>query len=853
MDQPAGAAPLPVDNRNLTRAARWVGGLALLYVLLWIFPFAADMGLSRFLPLHTALETAAIVAAMLSFGIAWNAWAESRPGNVILIGAVLFGAGLLDFAHTLSYHGMPDFVTPSSAQKGIAFWLAARYLVAVGLLAAALRPWRASLRANIRYRLMTWVAVYVMAIYWLVLFHPDQLPDFFVVGRGLTPLKVLLEHGLVALYATTAVLFYRQARRGAGLNAVELFSAAAIAALSELCFTLYASVSDVFNIAGHFYKVLSYGFIFRAVFVDSVRQPFEALNVALAKERDLSAEQNSFVSTLNMLDEAVLEITAEGLIIRANAGWWQLIGATPAADFKLLDSMKEEDRDGFRLYLLELNDGLRDEFRGRFRFAGAQLDKLMDCRFVAERDSEGRMYGVRGVLRDITKSHQQERHIAHMALHDALTNLPNRALLEDRIHKAIQLAERRGHRVAVCFIDVDHFKNINDAYGHKTGDALLVNLAQAIKNKLHDGDTLARWSGDEFVILLPELTGADLGRQVAQGLVDEIQQTFELDGLAVNVTFSMGIALYPDDGQDVDELLAQADRAMFHAKAQGRNNFQMFCDMANKGLDKKELHIQSRLAQAISDERIAVWFQPLVAARLQRNGGVRLAGVEALSRWHDEDLGWILPGRFIPMAESLGLIAELGNLVRRQAFEQFRQWRTTHPALHLALNISKRQLFAANFIDVLKEDVEFYGIPTTAVILEVTESVAMMDVEFAEERLRQLSAAGFTLSIDDFGTGYASLSQLHELPVGEVKIDISFVRRIHTPEGLRMVQAIVSMAQALELRTVAEGIEDEATAVVLRRLGVDLLQGYHFGRPCPADEFVTLPLFANVAPVLRSA
>ena len=849
----AGAASTSDDNRNLTRALRWVGGLTLLYGLLWLSPSSADLGLSRYLPLHTTLETAAIVVAMLSFGIAWNAWAESRPGNVLLIGAVLFGAALLDFAHTLSYHGMPDFVTASSPQKAIAFWLGARFLVAIGLLAVALRPWRASLSFKSRYLLMIALAVYVTVIYRVVLFHPDSLPDFFITGQGLTPLKVLLEYGLVAVYAATAVLFYRQARRGAGFNATELFLAAAIAALSELCFTLYASVSDIFNVVGHVYKILCYGFIFRAVFVDSVQQPFQALNVALDKEKELSAEQHSFVRTLNMLDEAVLEITTDGRIVRANEGWWQLIGIKPTAGFQLPDSIKEDDRDGFLLYLLELIDGRRGEFRGRFRFVGTQAEKLMDCRFVAERSSDGQIQGIRGVLRDITLSHQQERHIAHMALHDALTNLPNRALLEDRIHKAVQLAERGDQHVAVCLIDLDHFKNINDSHGHKTGDALLVKLANVIKSNLDEGDTLARWSGDEFVILLPELASADLARQAAQRLVEAMHQTFDIEGLSVNITFSMGVALYPDDGEEVDALLAQADRAMFHAKSQGRNNFQMFGDMTEKGLSKAKFDTQSRLAQAIRDKHITVWFQPLVAARPHRHGGVRLAGVEALARWHDEKAGWISPAVFIPMAESLGLIGELGDQVRRQALEQFVKWRTTHPRLHLALNISKRQLFAANFFDVLKADMEFYGIPHTAVTLEVTESVAMMDVEFAEERLRQLSAAGFTLSIDDFGTGYASLSQLHELPVGELKIDISFVRRIHTPEGLRMVQAIVSMAQALELRTVAEGIENEATAVILRKLEVDLLQGYHLGRPCTADEFITLPLFSAVAHALHSA
>ena len=351
--------------------------------------------------------------------------------------------------------------------------------------------------------------------------------------------------------------------------------------------------------------------------------------------------------------------------------------------------------------------------------------------------------------------------------------------------------------------------------------------------------------GDEFVILLPDLDSLDALQAVAHKLVEVMRQTFDLDGQVVSATFSMGIAVYPDDGASVDELLARADRAMFYAKSQGRNNFQLFSDMSSKGLGKKELYIQTRLAQAIRQERIDVWFQPLVGARLDERGQPRLAGMEALARWHDPDLGWISPASFIPMAENLGLIGELSDLVRRKALQRFRPWLDKRPELHLSINISKRQLFAQGFTDMLLQDAERYGIPVSALVLEVTESVALMDVEFAETRLQQLAAAGFELSIDDFGTGYASLSQLHDLPVKELKIDISFVRRAHTPEGLRLIQAIISLGQALRLRIVAEGIEDEATASILRELGVNLFQGYLFGKPMPADELAASPLIAG--------
>ena len=836
---------LQARSQDLTQAFYWLGSLTFVYLLLWQQDGGFDLGLGRFLPLHAAMETASIIVSMLVFGIAWNAYSHTRPGNVVLLGTVLLGTALLDFGHMFGYGGMPDFVTPSSPQKAIVFWLAARALVAVGLLITATRAWQPMLHRHSRYSLLVAVCGYVGAVYWLELFNAASLPVLFVQESGLTQLKIDSEYVLIVLYGLAATLFYRQARRGVAHNAADLFAAAAIAALSELCFTLYASVSDIFNFAGHIYKVISYGFIYRAVFVDSVRQPFAALNRALAKEKLWAAEQHSFVRTLDMLDEAVLELQPDGRIASANSGWWHLTGNSPGGA-PLAETIYADDRSAFLKCLGDLQNGRKDEFHGRFRImAEAAYEQWMECRFVAERDDEGQLIGIRGVLRDITKTYLQERHIAHMALHDALTGLPNRVLLEDRIKKTVQLARRTDARVAVCFIDLDHFKNINDAYGHKTGDALLLGMAKTLEKSLRDGDTIARWGGDEFVALLPGLTSAEDARNVARKLVSVMQQTYELEGQPINATFSMGISLFPDDSDSVDTLLAHADRAMFYAKSQGRNNFQLFSDMSARGLGKKELYIQSRLAQAIRDGHITSWFQPQFAATPDATGQRPLTGAEALARWHDADLGWISPGTFIPMAETLGLIHDLGQLVRRQALEQFARWYRLRPDLQLSLNISKRQLFAPDFVDTLLADAGHYGLPAAALILEVTESVALMEVECAEERLRQLVQAGFTLSIDDFGTGYASLSQLHELPVGELKVDISFVQRVHTPDGLRILQAIVNLARALGLRTVAEGVEDEATASTLMQLEVDVLQGYHLGKPCPAEDFEKLPFFAG--------
>ncbi|MBU1664128.1 MAG: EAL domain-containing protein, partial [Gammaproteobacteria bacterium] len=435
---------------------------------------------------------------------------------------------------------------------------------------------------------------------------------------------------------------------------------------------------------------------------------------------------------------------------------------------------------------------------------------------------------LRGVLRDITQRYLQERRITHMALHDALTGLPNRVLLEDRMKVAMRQAERSQRKVALGFIDLDHFKHVNDSLGHKMGDQLLIALSQRLRYHLRSGDTLARWGGDEFVVLLPDMPSIEAIREVAEKLREATGAALSVEESEFNLTFSAGFTVFPDDADSGELLLAHADRAMFYAKAQGRNNLQFFADMAHKGLGKKEIYIQQRLAAAIRDKRITNHYQPLVDAR-----SGRVNGVETLARWYEPDMGWISPATFIPMAENLGLIRDLGEQVWLQALHDMQSWEEYD--LMLSVNLSKRQLFMPYFTEKLLEDVQAHGLEPGRVTLEITESIALLDVEYAAERLKELGDAGFRLSIDDFGTGYSSLSQLHDLPVNELKIDIAFVRRIQQPQGARLIQTIVGMADTLELATVAEGVEDEAVAERLKGMGVGILQGWHLGRPMPAE------------------
>ena len=439
---------------------------------------------------------------------------------------------------------------------------------------------------------------------------------------------------------------------------------------------------------------------------------------------------------------------------------------------------------------------------------------------------------VRGVLRDITQSYLMERHVTHMALHDALTGLPNRVLLEDRCKIALRTAERSGHKVALGFMDLDHFKHVNDQFGHKAGDELLLLLSNALRNTLRSGDTLARWGGDEFVVLLTELTSADGAREAISKLVSTCHQPIVIEGNVFNATFSMGVAMYPDDADTVDSLLSQADRAMFSAKEQGRNTTRFFSDITNVDEDRKAIYIQHRLAAAIKDHKIQTWFQPIVDTRTRQ-----VVSCEALARWYDESYGWVSPATFIPMAESLGLIREIGQQVWHQAVLGLQRWRLQGMDMRISVNVSRRQLFTPTFTADLLTDLKVMDIPPEVVDLEITESVAMEDAEFTAKRLAELKEAGFGLAIDDFGTGYSSLSQLHDMPATKIKIDISFVRRAHSDQGAQLIQAIVKIASAFNLKTVAEGVESEDIAQSLQGFGVDLLQGYYFGKPMPLAEF----------------
>jgi diguanylate cyclase (GGDEF)-like protein/PAS domain S-box-containing protein len=569
---------------------------------------------------------------------------------------------------------------------------------------------------------------------------------------------------------------------------------------------------------------------------DEIGEVAQSSRILMKSVLNHDREHFAYLQTLEILEEAVVELASDGRYLLASPGWIRLTGQQRKVEGAIYDSIHPDDVENLRKQFSQLTSGEKNSLTGRMRLRRNDAKEAwIEYRFVTgdTGDTGGRgATSVRGVLRDITQSYQLEKHVTHMALHDALTGLPNRVLLEDRCKIALRTAERNGSKVALGFMDLDHFKHVNDQFGHKAGDELLMALSQALRQCLRAGDTLARWGGDEFVVLLTDINGTDDARDAIAKLEAICASPIKIEGNEFNPTFSMGVAMYPDDASTVETLLSQADRAMFSAKQQGRNTVRFYADIAHRLEDRKALYIQSRLATAIKEQQIQTWFQPIVNANTSR-----VVSCEALARWHDETYGWVSPATFIPMAENLGLIREIGQQVWKQAIDNLHRWREMGMDMKISVNVSRRQLFTPSFTADLLEDLDRLAIPVSVVDLEITESVAMEDAEHTTKRLAELTQAGFGIAIDDFGTGYSSLSQLHDMPASKIKIDISFVRRAHGEQGGQLIQAIVKIASAFKLLTVAEGVEDAETAATLREFGVDKLQGFHFGKPMNAESF----------------
>jgi diguanylate cyclase (GGDEF)-like protein len=437
----------------------------------------------------------------------------------------------------------------------------------------------------------------------------------------------------------------------------------------------------------------------------------------------------------------------------------------------------------------------------------------------------------------------QGRVLEMMAHHDALTGLPNRALLNDRLAQALAQARRSGRPVGLLFLDLDRFKDINDSLGHATGDRLLQSVADRLRALVREGDTVARLGGDEFVVMLVNLAQADDAVTIARSIAQALARPHPVDAHTLHVTASIGIAAFPGDGDSAEALLKHADAAMYRAKAQGRNAVQCYThEMSVHARQRVEL--QGALREAIERGQFELHYQP----QLELASG-RLRGVEALIRWQHPQLGMVSPERFIPLAEETGLIAPLGEWVLRTAARQLQRWRAAgHTALTMAVNLSARQVEAPDLPRQVQQVLEDCDLPAPCLELEITETALLHNADSVQATLQSLKDLGVALALDDFGTGYSSLAHLRRFPIDTIKIDKSFTAEIGaSADTTTIIRAIVALARSLGVETVAEGVETAPQLRFLSMLGCHHAQGYHLGRPVPAasiDALLALPASA---------
>jgi diguanylate cyclase (GGDEF)-like protein/PAS domain S-box-containing protein len=588
------------------------------------------------------------------------------------------------------------------------------------------------------------------------------------------------------------------------------------------------------------------------------------------QKRDEESLRNALMENQAILDSAVLGISVceDGRNLRCNAKMEEIFGYPPGGmvnvsvqsfypSLEAWDAAREDTAQDFRAgrvssyeYQLKRQDGslfwarlsgrpfdprqprgrsvwLVDDVTAR-REAAEAVRRARDELEVRVLERTAELAGANAQLQaEIVERRQAEARIHHMAYHDSLTGLPNRALLADRLDRAMLSAQRTDRGLAVMFIDLDRFKTINDSLGHMTGDALLKEVSNRLCCAVRASDTVARLGGDEFVVLLPGIRNTEESSQVAQKIIDALAAPVPLDGRMLHISPSIGICMYPDDGRDVATLMRNADAAMYHAKASGRNNYQYFTQTMNLAASQ-HFEMESNLRSALALGQFELHFQPIMDIATRR-----LATLEVLLRWRRPAAGLVMPDQFIPIVEENGLIVPIGEWVLRRACEQSVEWqRMGLQPVPLAINLSPRQFMHRGLVDSIRNILDETGIDPALIEFEITETALMQHGEHTMHVLNQINEMGIRLSIDDFGTGYSSLAYLKRFPVRKIKIDRAFIKDLEdSAEDRAIVAAIAALSDSLQLSVVAEGVETEGQFELLRKQGCQFAQGYLFSRP----------------------
>lgn len=824
---------------------RWVLWFLLLLSAVTFVPAlfnmdAPSVSASAYLPLHTALEFAAISIAIIIFTVGWAHTQVEPTFRMVVLAAAFFAVAWLDFSHTLSYVGMPDYFTANSPEKAINFWLAARFVLAIALLLIVLPISERVMTRRVFYVATAFVVLYITGMHLWFLAFAESVPRTFIPGIGLTAFKISAEYTVIGLHLLAALLVVLRYRLLQGFQSALLLGAVVQLALSEFFFTLYGNPYDLYNFAGHILKVTGYGFLFKSFFFETVTEPYRRLALARRTLLDTLADQHLSAIAFHTR-EAIMITDAQRNIIRVNPAFTDITGYAESdvlgKNPRILSSGKHDD-EFYRTMWQCINE--------QGTWSGDIWNKRKSGEIYAEHavinavyDPSGNISHYIASFSDVTERLNAQEQAHRLAYFDPLTGLANRRLIIEHIRAAQAAGERTGAYSALLFMDLDYFKRLNDTLGHSKGDLLLQQFASRLQNYLRASDTLARPGGDEFILLARNLNqdkqqAAIQVEILGNKILNTVREPFELSGQTYSITVSIGVMLFARDRLSVDELFASADLAMYQSKELGRNQLYFFEPEMQARLNERTA-IEQDLNEALEQNKntgLRVYYQP----KVDLHGTVR--GYEALVRWQHPKRGFLNPGDFVALAESTGQIIHLGRWVAREVFRlQADNQRAGRAMVPIAINVSPREFLEHDYLLWLEAQLHLFDIEPQWIELEITESAVQGNFAVVRERLYVLHTMGFRLAMDDFGTGYSSLSYLQQLPLDVLKIDQSFVAHmVDQATDRAIITAILAMAKAMNMVVVAEGVETAAQFTALADQGCDLFQGYYWSKPLPWSE-----------------
>ena len=794
-------------------------------------PFQSFSGLgTSMLTVHLLMELFAIVIALLIVVIAWNTFdiLETAAPNVLISGFLI--VAFCDIAHALTYAGMPDFLMPASTTRAIFFWLMGRSFEAITLLLVGLN-W------NPRVPKLGWLLLsgsVIVPLYWFGSWGIDCFPVTFIAGKGVTNFKANYEYLLLIANLVIAYLFWKKATKSNLQRDYLLALSAFVIGIGEIMFTSYVTPSDFQNIFGHFFKLVAYSLLYWATFVTSIRAPFHEIKrseslLRKSEERRLIATNSGQIAIwevdlhtgeLTWDDNCFLLYKIDKSTFNNTFEEWKTIVHPQDLDFVV--SSFQNAINGISEYDLTF----------RIIWPNGEV-RYIEGHGEVQRNESGTAERMIGTNWDVTTIKTQQIKLEHIAHFDALTNLPNRVLLGDRLQQSMLQCKRRNQQLAVVFLDLDGFKAINDLHGHAVGDQVLVNLALRLNEVMRQGDTLARLGGDEFVAVLLDFAETSAIASLLDRLLVVVAQPIQINGLSLRVSASIGVTVYPQALDiDADQLLRQADQSMYQAKLAGKNRYHIFDAIQDHNIRSLHENLE-HIRLALERREFVLYYQPKVNMRTGQ-----FIGAEALIRWQHPEQGLLAPSAFLPVIEEHSLAVDIGEWVINAALMQMERWLSLGMNVPVSVNVGARQLQQANFVEHLRAILKAHpGIDPKALQLEILETSALEDIAQISQVIENCSQLGVGFALDDFGTGYSSLTYLKRLKVSTLKIDQSFVRdMLDDPDDLAILEGVIGLAQALKREVIAEGVETPAHGAALLRLGCDLAQGYGIARPMPPDQ-----------------